>query len=440
MAEGCWVLDVYRLSDVLTREGNLVADADGDAWLAALAATKRQSQGFPLRWLALLRGAVKAVRGPLGPRLRSSVRVGSYVCLAAEQWRLRLEGGSSLADLPEREGMLALGRVTEDCAGEGWCDEVLVSCCSRLTVDEADGLLKEASLVPPLRLLSRRASSCGRSRGAAYLDAGLSSITCCVADLVEVKVARGPCMGQGVLVQLDEDLSLEDMCEEVNGREGAVIERCLEDQFDFDAKDDVIGYRDAGCDSRLWGAVMACAGRVCAAGGLPVLYGVSDGSVLHPETFRAHSTCGWLVYGLAVKGLSSEWLDADVFLSRLGREDGLFLLYGVLSGCSVVDGPPEMATSTRAEAQGLLAMLMGIVDASWECDLDLRLDNSSAVTRAGGLVVEQEKEQHSDEILELELSLYMADADMWAEYKAWERRHTGGGATISVACMAPWSP
>ena len=51
----------------------------------------------------------------------------------------------------------------------------------------------------------------------------------------------------------------------------------------------------------------------------------------------------------------------------------------------VVDGPPELANSARAEAQGLLTMLMTASRGGWFYDLDLRLDNSGVVSRAGGL-------------------------------------------------------
>lgn len=70
-------------------------------------------------------------------------------------------------------------------------------------------------------------------------------------------------------------------------------------------------------------------------------------------------------------------------------------------------------------------------------DLDLRLDNSSAVTRAGGLACEQEKDADDPAILELEDALVMADLDIWTEYKAWESRYNEASPG---AVFVKWHP
>lgn len=77
----------------------------------------------------------------------------------------------------------------------------------------------------------------------------------------------------------------------------------------------------------------------------------------------------------------------------------------------MVDGPAWLLSSTRAEAQGLLAGLMAMVELGWNWGLDLRLDNDGAVARAGGLMLQDAEEGESGGLEDLRL----LNADIWEE-------------------------
>jgi hypothetical protein len=107
----------------------------------------------------------------------------------------------------------------------------------------------------------------------------------------------------------------------------------------------------------------------------------------------------------------------------------------VLAGCGVVAGPPEWTSSTREEAAGALAALMGALVAGWKGDIDLRLDNDSAVSRAGGLVMGDRAPCPWEDGM-LEKGHLVENADIWTEFVAWRDRHCSRGAAVKVE----WHP
>jgi len=108
-----------------------------------------------------------------------------------------------------------------------------------------------------------------------------------------------------------------------------------------------------------------------------------------------------------------------------------------------VAGPPEWTSSTRAEATGLLAALIGAISAGWQDDIELRLDNDTAVGRGGGLQMEDcadyghaTAEDTPSTASSLRDSLKTENSDIWTEFVAWRDRHRDTGATVSVI----WHP
>ena len=197
--------------------------------------------------------------------------------------------------------------------------------------------------------------------------------------------------------------------------------------FYFPGRDEVIGLRAASdrgwpTDWEWWDDLKRLE-RVRAASGLrTTLRLLSDGSVIR-KGFTAHSTYGWLCYGVEVDGCILSELEERVVPEC------------VLAGCGVVAGPPEWTSSTRAEAAGALAALMGALVAGWKGDIDLRLDNDSAVSRAGGLVMGDRAPCPWEDGM-LEKGHLVENADIWTEFVAWRDRHCSRGAAVKVE----WHP
>ena len=150
------------------------------------------------------------------------------------------------------------------------------------------------------------------------------------------------------------------------------------DTFDFSDLDTVIGMKAAedagwGLDRGAWGSLLALADERRGRGLRTTLMLLSDGSV-QGKGFDASSSYGWVSYAAAFP--DSKQLERTCVEAAGGY---------LLAGGGRVAGPPEWTSSTRAEATGLLAALMGAITAGWQDDIELRLDNDTAVGRGGGL-------------------------------------------------------
>jgi hypothetical protein len=444
LASGSWIVEAWRISDCVCWDGAVVASLEPDGiWQRSI---DKVTPGLGAPWVTLVSSLLKTwlLTNELGHRARGAIRLGAYVCFPPEQ-------GDPILGLAQ----LAVGRVTMDHRSEGdWDDKVTIKMLHSLPYEDDDDTLLPGRLWSRLALTVPRARCAleqtshhlrgGGARGSLYAasDRGLT-MTASASSLLEVKMVelplRKPIMVGLVhteqLLQLDEDLTPPDALD--TWSDGRVELATPEPSFDFPDREDVIGREHAGSrgwatDPDEWERQLATASdRHCLDNRRTVLLMISDGSV-KGEGFAASSTYGWASYGIELPGLSvgcpSRFVDSAAGFT--------------LSGGGRVAGPPEWTSSTRAEAVGLLAALMGAMTAGWKGDIDLRLDNDSAVGRAGGLVQDYASDFCTDEGDDgapeqvLRDAMQVENSDVWTEYVAWRDAHRATGSRVTVS----WHP
>jgi ribonuclease HI len=339
---------------------------------------------------------------------------------------------------------LALGVVVaDDCGPKGWNDQVKVKVLRALHASSEDenGQLRGFRVKLPIKLplgeggQEHGLRGCLAARGALFaVQDGDMEADFCVDELLEIKVvevklptvhALDDNTNTSMLVQLDEDMLVGDA---VAAWERDRLEaRGTKTPLRPREYDDVIGLHAAAergwsTDWEQWHELKRLEWTRRAQGNRTVLRLLSDGSVTG-DGFAAHSTYGWLCYGAEADGRRVEELE-DVEVTEC-----------VMAGCGVVAGPPEWTSSTRAEAAGALAALIGALEAGWRGDIDLRLDNDSAVARGGGLVLGSAVGAPWDAVA-LRNGHCIENADIWTEFVAWRDKHTRTGATVTVR----WHP
>ena len=426
LSRGSWVVDAWRVSDLTRWDGTLTTSLDVSGKWARL--IDQQEKGTGSEWCnTAIRLATNYLsKQKLGHRARGSIRLGAYVCIPAIQ---AYEGSG---DSP------TIGLVVADDSGtSSWDDTIEVKILRPLyTGPEDDGEQLWGTRLPLLLPTGGAEASCDlrgdrRARGSVHALLVQNDPVCFHAhELLEVKAVETPLKKALVLdthsttellVQLDEDLLVADAL--------AVWQRPRDqpqgptNSFYFPEKNRVIGLclaAENGWDTdwKQWGDLkrLECSRR--ANGKRTCIRLLSDGSVTG-DGFDSHSTYGWACYGADADGQAVE------------ECAGSPVTECIMAGCGAVDGPPEWTSSTRAEAAGALAALMGAVNNGWKGDIDLRLDNDSAVIRAGGLVLGASL----DEVV-LRDGHCIESADIWTEFVAWRDRHTSTGATITVK----WHP
>jgi hypothetical protein len=379
-------------------------------------------------------------------RTRGSIKTGTYVCMPTEQ------GGALLATK-----RLVIGRVVTDHRDEGgWDDNVKVKLMKPLPLHRGEPSPLGDKLWSLLRIRVPKecdgdGSACdalrgGQARGLLYADCeGGPELMTTASRLLEIKVVEIPLtksasVGQdgmsttARLVQLDEDL-------DAGGAHGIWNAGWIEDgetqtTFDFPERDGVIGLgaaeeRGWATDWTAWGDLVRQQEHRRERGLRTTLLAISDGSVLG-KGFSASSTYGWVCYALATEEHTGERKETGP-----GADRG-----HVMAGGGKVAGPPEWTSSTRAEATGLLAALMGIITAGWQGDIELRLDNDSAVGRAGGLVLEAASDSRTgtgDEDLPEQVlrdAMTIENSDIWTEFVSWRDEVRRTGARVRVV----WHP
>jgi ribonuclease HI len=285
-----------------------------------------------------------------------------------------------------------------------------------------------------------------QARGLLFADcAGGPELTTTASRLLEIKVVEIPLVksasvGQdGMsttdrLVQLDEDLDAAGAFEVWNA--GWIDDEVARTTFDFPDRDAVIGLEAAtergwATDWTAWGDLVRQQERRREQGQRTTLLVISDGSVLG-KNFSASSTYGWICYAVDTEECEDRRKETGP-----GANRGY-----VMAGGGKLAGPPEWTSSTRAEATGLLAALMGIITAGWQGDIELRLDNDSAVGRAGGLVLEAASDSRAgagdDDMPEQVLrdAMTIENSDIWTEFVSWRDEIRRTGARVRVV----WHP
>jgi ribonuclease HI len=431
LSRGSWVVDAWRVSDMVRWDGTLVTALSlGGTWSALI---DDQEKGMGDEWCALATCLVSRRLGELqlGSRARGGIRLGAYVCIPAEQ----AEYGTGR--------VLTIGHVVADDAGTtSWEDLVKVKILRPLYggPDDDRAVLRSLPalpLKPPIGAdADTRSLRGGReAAGAVHAVQDTDTIVEYSADqLLEIKVVelRLPFeimlddeTSTNLLVQLDENLFVPDAAALwTRPRQGLDVRV---DTFQFSGREQVIGLRAAAdkgwpADWELWDDLKRHERCRTATGLRTTLRLLSDGSVVG-DGFAAHSTYGWLCYGVECDDGLEEKLE--------GRD----ISECIIAGCGVVAGPPEWTSSTRAEAAGALAALMGAVTEGWRGDIDLRLDNDSAVGRAGGLVLGERHSCPWDDVM-LVRGHAIENADIWTEFVAWRDRHTSTGAKVRIQ----WHP
>ena len=285
-----------------------------------------------------------------------------------------------------------------------------------------------------------------RSRGLLFADSE-EGLVCPLpaCSLLEVKVVETrlrhpqplrpelPTVTQ-LLVQLDEELTVETAG--LLWNQGTPPCTRMPATFEFEDRDMVIGAQAAEAagwqvDQGAWASLLELAAERRGRGLRTALLLLSDGSVVGDD-FSASSSYGWVSYAAALTDSSRPLSER-----RYVEADGGYLL----AGGGRVAPPPEWTSSTRAEATGLLAALMGAVSAGWLDDIELRLDNDSAVGRGGGLLMEDITDYGFDAAessagATLRDAMKTENSDIWTEFVAWRDRHTSTGSDVSVV----WHP
>ena len=445
VALGSWSTEVWRASDCVCWDGTLVTSVQPDgAWERQI---DEAEPGRGAEWSTCIRRLLWnwSGIGDLGPRTRGSIRLGSVVCFPSMQM------GAVLVD--DEHDAITLGRVVSDeCGLHSWQDYIKVVILRKIdpkSPDSTDILVAHSHALrldlPCAHSVSTRHHSAHQHRGALYAQLShevVNTFPLRAADVLEVKVAEiglaSPIvfpdgMESTLLLQLDEELDLADAAE--IWAESPVPTSHDHETFEFDDRTQVVGISSAhhmgwASDYDVWAQQLAveCSRRRLGLG--TTLLVISDGSMVG-EGFEAVSTYGWLCYGISLDHDSSHTSGCLTGpLVPLGRS---------LHGGGMVDGPPEWSSSTRAEATGLLAALMGVMLAGWKGDIQLRLDNDPAVQRSGGLTHIDNENQGSSPTpgtsLDLENRIAIQDSDIWTEFAAWRTKHSRLG-TVEVV----WHP
>jgi len=249
LSRGSWVVDAWRVSDLVRWDGTLVSALSvGGTWSELI---NDQEKGLGDDWCALAAQVVRRRLGEreLGGRARGGIRLGAYVSLSLEQ----AEHGTG--------NVIAIGHVVADDKGTtSWEDTVHVKILRRLyggPDDDREVLraLPVLPLKPPLGVATgARALRGGReAAGAVFAVQDTNTIVeCCADHLLEIKVVelRLPYKlvlddetSTGMLVQLDENLVVDDAhALWANPRQN--LETRV-DSFHFTGREQVIGLRAA---------------------------------------------------------------------------------------------------------------------------------------------------------------------------------------------------
>ena len=444
LAAGSWIVEAWRIADCLCWDGSLVAALQlNGTWQREI---NKVTPGLGIVWRAAASAIVEAwlEHSELGLRARGAIRTGAYVCLPADQ-----------ADALLGDTTLVIGVVVADLRDAGgWDDSVRVRRLEPLPLipGEPSLLLPRIGHKLPLNMPYARDAlatelhnvrSSTLTRGTLYADCpGSMEMWAQASSLLEVKVAEVKLKGKmhlggaenkstTLLIQLDEELS------PVEARAlwalGRVETTPSTTTFDFPDRDRVIGRAAADAhgwrtDDQQWTGLLTLEAARRVDGLRTTLMLLSDGSV-KGDGFSASSTYGWVSYAAMLSGA-----EGPTYIDAVSGH--------VLAGGGKVAGPPEWTSSTRAEATGLLAALMGAMTAGWEGDIDLRLDNDSAVGRGGGLVLDEGSDFFSDSATEtctdftLRDGMTIENSDIWTEFTAWRDAHRETGARVTVS----WHP
>ena len=443
LAAGSWIVEAWRVADCLCWDGSVTASLRTDgSWQREI---NKVTPGLGTAWRTIVIGILDALpeTPELGLRARGAIRLGAYVCLPQDQ------GSAGITD-----GTLVLGVVTADYRDDnGWEDQVQIRLLEPLplTAGDPSPLISRFGHKLTLRVpyatddlrSNRYDTRAPLARGTLYADCAYCLTTVVAASsLLEVKVVEaklvhpvllGPHTDKTteLLVQLDEELTPAQAL--ALWRRGRVETPTAALSFCFPDMHLVIGRQAAAAhgwnsDMHQWDDLLALEVDRRALGLRTTLMLLSDGSV-QGDGFSASSTYGWISYAVMLPGAGEpEYIDAP---------DG-----HVLAGGGKVAGPPEWTSSTRAEATGLLAALMGAVTAGWVGDIDLRLDNDSAVGRGGGLTLDLASEFYTDSCDDTAPDFVLRDAmtiensDIWSEFTSWRDLHRNSGSTVTVS----WHP
>lgn len=441
LAAGAWVVEAWRVSDLVAWDGSRVAMLrQGSSWRKAL---DQVEPGLGSTWCELVCSLLDGLPSlPTSSPCRPSIRQGSYVCLPLLQ-----------QEAVHDSDTLVVGRVEEDVHQGSWDDAVTVKILTAVPpgTDDHDLLLSRIRgppILPPPTSLHSRTRSQGRTRGLIYVDLlpGGHRERCRAGDLLELKMAETnlrhavllpghPGKSAESVLQLDECVDLDTAVGLLLGNAEAVPRSIC--SFEFEDRAKVIGLQaaaDAGWEPKqdrwrdwcLLNEVAVTEGKCCR------LLVISDGSVTG-EGFSASSSYGWAAYDMELPGPNSPGAEATGPATDTSY---------ALAGGGRVAGLPEWTSSTRAEAVGLLAALMGVITSGWRGDLEMRLDNDSAVGRAGGLVMEQglvgtpQEEAYNFSEATLRDALGIENSDVWTEFAAWRDRHRALGRKLEVK----WHP
>jgi hypothetical protein len=442
LAIGIWPTDAWRVSDCVCWDSTLIsALSEGGEWETQIDnQQQRADEAVKItgsEWGTLVRRLVGArIRDtPLGRPLRGSIRHGAMVTFPHQQ--LSATHGGNV-------GQPVIGIVVEDRqVSGGWDDLISVQLLRYLDIDSDEFSRLKMRTSPPLRLQQGGDVDAGAALRSRHENAGFiyaevtdqNKTVYCANELLEVKLARielrKPCPtadGREIetIWQLEESMDSQDMIQEKYTPLPTLTRE--DESFEFMDRDRVIGHEAAEAMGYMsggeqWEKLIDLREEAITLGGDITLVVVSDGSVTG-EGFSAHSTYGWVCCGMKLSGLTWKQLHGSDAPEHEHDCEGIYELPTLLAGAGEVFGPPEWTSSTRAEATGLLAAVMGVLTSGWIGPLELRLDNDSSVQRAGGLVLADSRAATLDGMdasTDITNGLAIENAEIWTEFAAWRR-------------------
>jgi hypothetical protein len=249
LAQGSWVVDAWRVSDVVRWDNSLAgALKNGCTWCKLIDAREK---GVGTAWCDLVRTLVTSylAKTELGPRARGAIRLGAYVCVPMMQ---RTEGVN---------GSLALAVIVADDSGSNqWEDKVAVKILRPIYTGANDDseVLRRLPKLPIKEPVGGGERAHGLRVGAVAagsvfaLQARDTVVYFRADELLEVKVVETHLdkvfeiddeTSAAVIVQLDEDILVEDAVTIWNLPRMGI--ETGDETFDFEQRDDVIGLRAA---------------------------------------------------------------------------------------------------------------------------------------------------------------------------------------------------
>ena len=401
LAAGSWILEVWRLSEMLTMRGRLHSDMTNGKWRQQLRQKMEGGVDQADEWIRLVTTGVQQWRrsgGELGRWFRQGVR-----CLASVVWW----------DGEVQELRMGMTRLMEDKAT--WDDVVTIE-----VWEAVEGFQQTwGGMFKHYQLWRCKGEQVMKRAGELW-----------PVHVREVTGEMDGCMWSGVMIDEDEEVvehwmqcgftvceatrTEEEGWRELEGWEqaaghwssGKVAEVAVVEEWDFEGKEELVGWgvnMETVC--RMWEELYDEAESIERRGGCVRLISFSDGS-MKGEGMAKTGSYGWMIRGIA---------------GGVKRDE--------LWGGGVMRGDPLHLQSTRCENVGVLAVMIGVVEIGlltgkmWRWEWTHMLDNKGVVSRLERAVGwGREEEEIAEAAYSFKTWVAVVDLDISTEMEAWMGR------------------